>query len=85
MVLELEAPDESAFSALWPLWPTAMSYAVSYLFIAIILIRPVIYFEFQTTRPRWMSFVAGIGFALKEVRESLGISRSSIARDLKTS
>jgi uncharacterized membrane protein len=36
MVLELKAPDEPAFSALWPLWPTAGSYAVSYLFIAII-------------------------------------------------
>ncbi len=36
MVLELKAPDEPAFSALWPLWPTAISYAVSYLFIAII-------------------------------------------------
>ena len=29
MVLELKAPDETAFSALWPLWPTAISYAVS--------------------------------------------------------
>jgi hypothetical protein len=33
MVLELRAPDQPAFSALWPLWPTAISYAVSYLFI----------------------------------------------------
>jgi uncharacterized membrane protein len=39
MVLELKAPDEPAFSALWPLWPTALSYAVSYLFIAIIWIN----------------------------------------------
>src|SRR5215510_12627118 len=36
MVLELKAPQEPAFSALWPLWPTAISYAVSYVFIAII-------------------------------------------------
>jgi hypothetical protein len=36
MVLELRAPEQAAFSALWPLWPTAISYAVSYLFIAII-------------------------------------------------
>src|SRR6478609_6400040 len=36
MVLELKAPDEPVFSALWPLWHTAISYAVSYLFIAII-------------------------------------------------
>src|SRR5262245_58593750 len=39
MVLELKAPAEPAFSALWPLWPTAISYAVSYLFIAIIWIN----------------------------------------------
>jgi uncharacterized membrane protein len=36
MVLDLRAPDQPAFSALWPLWPTAVSYAVSYLFIAIV-------------------------------------------------
>lgn len=39
MVLELRAPDQPAFSALWPLWPTAVSYAVSYLFIATIWIN----------------------------------------------
>jgi len=39
MVLELKAPDEPAFSSLWPLWPTAISYVVSYLFIAIIWIN----------------------------------------------
>ena len=39
MVLELRAPDQPTFSALWPLWPTAISYAVSYLFIAIIWVN----------------------------------------------
>ena len=39
MVLELKAPDQPAFSGLWPLWPTAISYAVSDLFIAIIWIN----------------------------------------------
>ncbi|HVT92815.1 MAG TPA: TMEM175 family protein [Bryobacteraceae bacterium] len=39
MVLELKAPEQPAFSALWPLWPTAISYAVSFLFIAIIWIN----------------------------------------------
>src|SRR6478609_7661324 len=39
MVLELRAPDQPAFSALWPLWPTAISYAVSYLFIAILWVN----------------------------------------------
>jgi uncharacterized membrane protein len=39
MVLELKAPDNPTFSALLPLWPTALSYAVSYLFIAIIWVN----------------------------------------------
>lgn len=39
MVLELKAPEAATFSALWPLWPTAISYVVSYLFIAIIWIN----------------------------------------------
>jgi uncharacterized membrane protein len=39
MVLELKAPDEATFAALGPLWPTALSYAVSYVFIAIIWIN----------------------------------------------
>src|SRR5207302_10688087 len=34
MVLELKAPDQPAFSALWPLWPTAISYAMSYLLVS---------------------------------------------------
>jgi uncharacterized membrane protein len=40
MVLELKAPERSEFRALWPLWPTAISYTVSYLFIAIYLNQP---------------------------------------------
>ena len=36
MVLELRAPEEATFAALLPLWPTVISYAVSYLFIAIV-------------------------------------------------
>ena len=39
MVLELKAPDDASLAALWPLWPVAISYAVSYLFIAIIWIN----------------------------------------------
>jgi uncharacterized membrane protein len=30
MVLDLKPPRESSLSALLPLWPTALSYAVSY-------------------------------------------------------
>ena len=36
MVLELKPPEHPTFAALLPLWPTALSYAVSYQFIAIV-------------------------------------------------
>jgi uncharacterized membrane protein len=39
MVLELKPPDGASFADLLPLWPTAISYSVSYLFIAIIWIN----------------------------------------------
>ena len=60
MVLELKAPDEPAFSALWPLWPTAISYAVSYLFIAIIWMNHHYLMRFvgpPTLRLIWINFV----------------------------
>jgi uncharacterized membrane protein len=60
MVLELRAPDEPAFSALSPLWPTAISYAVSYLFIAIIWINHHYLMRFAgppTLRLIWINFV----------------------------
>ncbi len=59
MVLELKAPDNQTLSELWPLWPTAISYAVSYLFIAIIwinhhyLMRSV---DSLTPRLIWINF-----------------------------
>jgi uncharacterized membrane protein len=59
MVLELRAPDQPAFSALWPLWPTAISYAVSYLFIAIIWINHHYLMRLvgaPTLRLIWMNF-----------------------------
>ena len=36
LVLELRPPELPTFSALLSLWPTWLSYAVSYLFIAIV-------------------------------------------------
>ena len=60
MVLELKAPDQPAFSALLPLWPTALSYAVSYLFIAIIWINHHYLMRFvgpPTLGLIWINFV----------------------------
>jgi uncharacterized membrane protein len=60
MVLELKAPDQPAFSALGPLWPTAISYAVSYLFIAIIWINHHYLMRFvgpPTLRLIWINFL----------------------------
>jgi uncharacterized membrane protein len=59
MVLELRAPEEPAFSALLPLWPTAISYAVSYLFIAIIWVNHHYLMRFvgpPTLRLIWINF-----------------------------
>jgi uncharacterized membrane protein len=59
MVLELKAPDETVFSALLPLWPTAISYVVSYLFIAIIWINHHYLMRFvgpPTLRLIWINF-----------------------------
>jgi Endosomal/lysosomal potassium channel TMEM175 len=39
MVLELKPPEQPTFAALSPLWPTALSYAVSYAFIAIVWVN----------------------------------------------
>src|ERR1700756_4495586 len=60
MVLELKAPDQAAFSTLWTLWPTAISYAVSYLFIAIIWINHHYLWRFvgpPTLRLIWINFI----------------------------
>jgi len=60
MVLELKAPDRAAFTALWPLWPTAISYAVSYLFVVIIWINHHHLMRFvgpPTLRLMWINFV----------------------------
>jgi hypothetical protein len=40
MVLELNPPDHPTFAALLPLWPTVVSYVVSYLFVANRLAKP---------------------------------------------
>ena len=60
MVLELHAPEVPSFSALWPLWPTIVSYAVSYLFIAIIWINHhhlMRFVERPSLRLIWINFV----------------------------
>jgi len=60
MVLELKAPEQARFSDLWPLWPTAISYAVSYLFIAIIWINHHYLMRFVSApalRLIWINFI----------------------------
>lgn len=59
MALELKAPDRQTLSALWPLWPTAISYAVSYLFIAIIWMNNHYLIRFVgrlTSKLMWINF-----------------------------
>jgi uncharacterized membrane protein len=60
MVLELKAPAVSSYAALLPLWPEALSYALSYLFIAIIWVNHHHLMRFVTnSTPRlvWINFL----------------------------
>ena len=61
MVLELKPPSERrTFAALLPLWPTALSYVVSYYFIAIVWINHhhlLRFFPNATPRLIWINFV----------------------------
>jgi uncharacterized membrane protein len=60
MVLELKSPEQAALSDLWPLWPTAISYVVSYLFIAIIWINHHYLWRFvgpPTLGLIWINFI----------------------------
>jgi uncharacterized membrane protein len=57
LVLELRPPELPTFEALLSLWPTWLSYAVSYLFIAIVWINHHHLMRFATaTTPRLMWF-----------------------------
>jgi uncharacterized membrane protein len=59
MVLDLKPPAEAKLSALLPLWPTGLSYAVSYLFVAIIWInhhRLLLFAHDATPRLIWWNF-----------------------------
>nr|BBX80436.1 DUF1211 domain-containing membrane protein [Mycobacterium florentinum] len=59
LVLELRPPSAHTFSALLPLWPTGLSYVVSYLFIAIVWVNHHHLFGYaETATPRlvWSNF-----------------------------
>jgi uncharacterized membrane protein len=67
MVLELHPPREATFAALLPLWPTAISYAVSYLFVAIIWLNHhhLLRFVSHTTPSLiWVNFAHLFGVSL---------------------
>jgi hypothetical protein len=71
MVLDLRPPEHPTFVALLPLWPTALSYFVSYLFIAIVWINHYHLLGFtdeSTPRLIWINFCAlfcGIAGAIR--------------------
>ena len=59
LVLDLKPPHADTFSSLLPLWPTGLSYAVSYFFIAIVWINHhhlFGYAEVATSRLVWFNF-----------------------------
>jgi uncharacterized membrane protein len=59
LVLELRPPEQPTFKALLSLWPTWLSYAVSYLFIAIVWVNHhylMRYAREATPRLLWSNF-----------------------------
>jgi hypothetical protein len=59
MVLDLRPPPQPTLAALLPLWPAALSYAVSYLFIAIVWVNHyhlLRFAEHSTLRLIWVNF-----------------------------
>lgn len=59
LVLALKVPNDNGFRALIPLWPTGLSYVVSYLFIAIVWVNHHHLFNYAqqaTTRLVWSNF-----------------------------
>ncbi len=59
LVLDLRPPEQPTFKALVLLWPTWMSYAVSYVFIAIVWINHHYFMRYATEatpRPLWFNF-----------------------------
>jgi len=59
MVLELKPPPQPSFAALLPLWPTVVSYAVSYLLIAIVWVNHhhlLRFADHATPRLIWWNF-----------------------------
>lgn len=59
LVLALRPPSSASFGALVSLWPTAVSYAVSYLFIAIVWVNHhhlLRYASVATPRLIWVNF-----------------------------
>src|ERR1700742_4959194 len=59
LVLELHPPETPTFEALLSLWPTGLSYAVSYVFIAIVWANHhhlLLYASETTPRLMWFNF-----------------------------
>jgi len=59
MILDLRPPEQPTFAALIPLWPTALSYVVSYAFIAIVWLNHhhlLRFTEYPTPRLIWINF-----------------------------
>jgi uncharacterized membrane protein len=59
LILELHAPESASFAALLPLWPMGLSYAVSYLFLAIVWVNHhhlMRYADAATPRLVWINF-----------------------------
>src|SRR5258707_10913884 len=57
MVLELKPPEHPTFAALAPLWPTALSYAARYAFIAIVWMNHHHLLRFNDDPTPWLIWI----------------------------
>jgi uncharacterized membrane protein len=77
MVLDLRPPEHPTFAALLPLWPTALSYVVSYTFIAIVWLNHHHLLRFTEYPSDLGQFCASICGVLGAFHNGMGCSYTS--------
>ena len=79
MVLDLRPPPQPTLAALLTLWPAALSYAVSYLFIAIVWVNHhhlLRFAEHATPRLIWVNFAHRLSLGLRRITTTFPVGCS---------
>ena len=81
MVLDVKPPERPTFAALWPLWPTALSYVVSYAFIAIVWLNHhhlLRFTEEPTPHLIWINFAHSFAVACPANSVPVGVRQTGM-------